>query len=160
MIKGKAKAIKLGRMDDDGEIFCVEGGIYQFKFDEDNILILVEDEWSKLMSTEDEVVFGHDMTPTFFDEYFDVIEMDDTKILKNLFKMIDDVFDDLGPINGECHCNKQACPMAVRIVGCLGMLTLYECRLCNNTHYPLCTEDHEDVSNCPYFQARIKHYDA
>jgi hypothetical protein len=72
MIKmGKATGRKLGRMGN-GSIFCVEGGVYNFRFDTENEFFEVEDEMDQVEATEGEILFGHEMLPSFFVEYFTV----------------------------------------------------------------------------------------
>jgi hypothetical protein len=161
MIKGKAKAIKLGRMHNDGEIFCVEGEVYSFIFHEDDEYYEVEDEMDKLSRDDEctEVIFGHGMIVSFFDEHFDVIDLE-PNVLKDVFKMIDDIFDNLDNtiFPQKCHCDKKACPMAVKVIDDSG--EKIECRLWDYASPHLCLYDHENVSKCPYFQYRIKNYDA
>jgi hypothetical protein len=167
MIKGKARAKKLGRMHKNGEIFCVEGEFYAFVTHEDEDYYEVEDEMDKLRDDEGvKHVFGHGMIPAFFDEYFDVIEPK-SKTLLEVFNMLEAAFDNSEFLDihhagekvfktVECNCNKKRCPMAVIPDDWQTPLDLYECRLFDYTNFHLCTEDHEDVSNCPRFQKRIK----
>jgi hypothetical protein len=159
-----AKAKKTGRMDADGAIFCAKDGIYQFKFYESREMYAVQDELDLLDSDEgDEPIFGHDMIPAFFNEHFCVIVPEfesESETLKDVFKMIDDIFDNLDNsiFPQGCHCDKKACSVAVKVIDDSG--EKIECRLFDYSSPHLCLSDHEDVSNCPYHQYRIKPHDA